>query len=185
MKPKVEFNGETLLIVIQPHAARPSEIVFLDPVRDIYSAWKNWARSEKNLGYPEAAKAFGAADHPDAPPPFVLLFNGWRLQPSNNCERIEVKSFLGNDDPKKKALSPRPDGAEIPAPTVIGQLDRKGLWRGASNSFMSLIVAALCFWYWAPASSWDPEAIIAGSVASVNAASNFGFHVFLPWYKRR
>lgn len=163
---KIVFNGAARLATISEAAVRSNGRVFLNTRRDIYSAWKRWAASAEGITYAEPIRGVGG--YGGGPDPYFVLLNGWRLQPPNNCETVELEGLLITDD-QSPVLAPRPDGRTIPPPLIVDSPSGSALAERGWTAFASTTAALLCFLWWAASQPGEVEPLVAGIVATLAA----------------
>ncbi len=159
---KVSFDGHSLRIVIAKGVVRSNGRVWLDTKADIYQAWKRWVL-EGNMGLPQALEPVGG--HADGPESYFVLKNGWRLQPPNNCDHVELSHLLITDG-NGSVLAKRPDETEIPPPVYTNAPRGKERAARLFQLLSGIVISGLCLGWWRSADP-SPEPVIAGVAAIV------------------
>lgn len=118
---KVTFDGPNKLIIIN------SGVTSLDVEEDIYTAWKDWARSRDYLKYESAMRSTGGDPLPggDFLGATFFLVNGWRIFVPNGENNISVVGNIYTDEGDPAFVTET--GVQLLTATVSNLIDKPDL----------------------------------------------------------
>ena len=144
-KYKIDHKNRYIILNSKPRAYG---VLYINTI-ELYRFFQRYASSQEGMLLSDAMDKIGPVDRlPNAPPPYFIMKNGWKLQPQNCVKVVEVSEIILPETAESTVLAPRPDGKNIHPPQ---QIDRPKIWTiliPLIRSILAIIVACMAIFWW-------------------------------------
>ena len=179
---RVTFDSTTKTVKIREDAVLQDGTVCIRPVAHIYSAWKRECLLPGSALVGMGAVADAIGGHPGAPS-YVVMRNGWAVQPPNACTRVFVDGLV-IDEAGKSPFAKRPDGKDVPVSSVEAP-SRLSFGGHAVAVVGSLLTCVLALFFWRPTTKQDPAEPIVAAIAAGAALASSGLLLLVEFRLRK